>query len=88
MATGVSKGVLDEEVAIRLALLSLSEKVDRDERPLVAQALTQPTSAVVDRQHVLRGPRETFTGKRAAPQRLSTLIEVVALLQENYSVAY
>lgn len=88
MATGVSQGVLDEEVAIRLALLSLSEKVDRDEKQLVAQALTQPTSAVVERQDVIVGPRELFTHKRVAPQRLTTLSEVVRLLQENHSLAY
>lgn len=74
VATGVSKGSPDEEVAIRLALLNLSEKVSWQDQELVAQALVQPMGVVISRQSSLRGiisrkPREAS--------------EVAALLRGN-----
>jgi hypothetical protein len=84
MATGVSKGVLDEEIAIRLALLGLSEKVDHQEQYLVAQALAQPTSSVVDRQDVLIGARELFAYTGSSARRTNSLPDVVTLLRENH----
>lgn len=77
MATGVSKGIPDEEVAIRLALLNLSEKVGWQEQELVAQALTQPVRVVTDRLFIPKGvpPRK--------PRRVS---DVVAVLRENLSL--
>jgi hypothetical protein len=74
MATGVSKGILDEEVAIRLALLNLSEKVGCQEQELVAQALVQPSNIVVDRLFQLQ---KIFSRK---PREVS---EVAALLRGN-----
>jgi hypothetical protein len=74
MATGVSTNIPDEEVAIRLALLNLSEKVSWEDQTLVAQALVRPMDIVVSRLFSLR---EIFSRK---PREVS---EVVALLRGN-----
>jgi hypothetical protein len=76
MATGVSKGVEDEDVAIRLALLNLSEKVGWQDQEIIAQALAQPVTAMVDRPF---SPKEIFARK---PRSIS---ELIALLRRNFS---
>lgn len=74
VATGVSKGVPDEEVAIRLALLNLSEKVSWQDQELVAQALVQLTDSV---------GRHLFSLREIFFRKPKEIAEVTALLRGN-----
>jgi hypothetical protein len=75
IAVGSSQGVPDEEVAIRLALLNLSEKVDYQDYELIAIALVHPFQVVVDRYETaigtqgLLGSRGIYTPQKSDSSR-------------------